>query len=61
MLEKALRILYNDDASTFEELLNTDGSLTIHERNIQKLFIEMFKSNKLEPALLQNIFTEICY
>ena len=30
---------------TFEELLEIDNSFTIHERNLQKLAIEMFKVN----------------
>ena len=43
--ERALRIIYNDHQRTFEELLGRDNSFTIHERNIQKLAIEMFKVN----------------
>ena len=43
--ERALRIVYNDHQCTFEELLERDNSFTIHERNIQKLAIEMFKVN----------------
>ena len=33
--ERALRMVYDDDKSTFNELLVRDGSFTIHERNIQ--------------------------
>ena len=43
--ERALRIAYNDHQSTFEELFERDNSFTIHERNLQKLAIEMFKVN----------------
>ena len=43
--ERALRIVYNDHQCTFEELLERDNSFTIHERNLQKLAIEMFKVN----------------
>ena len=43
--ERALRIVYNDQQCTFEELLERDNSFTIHERNLQKLAIEMFKVN----------------
>ena len=35
--ERALRILYKDDQSTFQHLLNKDKSITIHARNIQLL------------------------
>ena len=60
--ERALRLLYNDEGSNFSELLQKDGSFTIHERNIQILLIEMFKAkNKLEPSLLREIFQESDY
>ena len=32
--ERALRILYNDYKSTFENLLESDNSVCIHRRNI---------------------------
>ena len=35
--ERALRIIYQDDNSTFEELLAKDGSFKIHDRNLQGL------------------------
>ena len=42
--ERSLRIVYNDDSSSFEELLSKDNSVSIHHRNIQSLAIEMYKS-----------------
>ena len=45
MYEATLRIVYNDHPCTFEELLEGDNSFTIHERNLQKLAIKMFKVN----------------
>ena len=60
--ETALRLLYTDDVSNFEELLLKDGSYTIHQRNIQSLAIEMFKAkNGIGPQLLKEIFTERDY
>ena len=41
--ERALRLVYKDHISTFEELLLQDGSFTIHHRNFQKLAMEMYK------------------
>ena len=37
--EGALRIVYDDYSSTFEDLLNRDKSVTIHKRNLQQLAI----------------------
>ena len=44
--ERSLRILYKDDCSTFEQLLAQDESVTMHDRNMQKLAIEMDKVNR---------------
>ena len=33
--ERALRITYQDNTSTFQELLNKDNSVSIHHRNLQ--------------------------
>ena len=46
--ERALRLTYKDEKSTFSELLEKDKSVTIHERNIQKLATLMYKvKNKM--------------
>jgi len=51
-----LRLLYNDSESTFEQLLSIDNTFTIHETNIQKLMIEMYKAKThIGPSLLQDI------
>ena len=60
--ERALRIVYKNDKSTFQELLVKDESVTIHQRNLQRLAIEMFKiKNHLSPQPMQNLFTEKFY
>jgi len=57
--ERALRLVYKDQHSSFQELLNLDNSITIHHRNLQKLATEMFKiKNHLAPPKMQEIFTE---
>ena len=54
---RALRMVYRDETSTFEELLKKDGSVNIHHRNLQFLAIEMFKVDKgLAPIFMENIF-----
>ena len=55
--ERALRIVYKDFKSSFEELLIEDNSFNIHHRNLQKLVTEIFKvKNSLSPELMNNIF-----
>ena len=44
--ERALRIVYDDYNSKFEELLTKDGSSTIQHKNIQTLEKEMFKTHR---------------
>ena len=41
--ESALRILYKDEISIFEQLLAKDELVTMHDRNMQKLAIEIYK------------------
>ena len=41
--EKALRLAYDDDSSSFEELLNLDNSMTVHHRDLPRLATEMYK------------------
>ena len=55
--ERALRIVYLDYYSNFEELLKKDGSVTIHHRNIQAIAIEMYKVvNDLGPKIMKTLF-----
>ena len=57
--ERALRIVYNDYVSSFDDLLRKDKSVCIHHRNIQKVAIEMFKvKHKLCPGMVQTLFTQ---
>ena len=40
--ERALRIAYKDLESSFNTLLEKDDSVSIHEKNLQTVMIEMF-------------------
>ena len=42
--ERALRLAYKDDVLTFEQLLAKSNSVTTHERNLQLLMTEIFKT-----------------
>ena len=55
--ERALRIAYQDHNSTFNEILAKDGSFKIHDSNLQKLLIEIFKVKiKLAPEIMNEVF-----
>ena len=42
--KRALRIVYDGDVSTFDQLLATDKSFCIHHQNIQRLLTEIYKA-----------------
>ena len=55
--ERALRIVYGDHKTSFSELLNIDKSVTIHQRNLQYLLIEIYKVKKgISPTIMNEIF-----
>ena len=41
--ERCLRIIYNDNTSSFTDLLVIDNSVSMHRRNIQVLATELYK------------------
>ena len=54
--ERALRVAFRDNTSSFEILLKQDNSFTTHERNLRRLVTEMFKTkNNLSPAFMKNL------
>ena len=58
--ERALRLVYGDYTTSFEDLLIKDKSVSIHHRNIQKVAIEMFKvKNNLCPEFIKHLFCEM--
>ena len=55
--ERALRVVYKDFASSFEELLRRDSSTTLHQRNLQKLMTEIFKvKTGIAIELMKDVF-----
>ena len=54
--ERALRIVYKDFSSIFEQLLQQDRYFTIHERNVQVLAIELYKIiNGISPDIMKQV------
>ena len=55
--EQSLRIVHSDRISGFSELLQKDGSVSIHYQNIRQLATEICKVSKgLCPEILKGLF-----
>ena len=55
--ERCLRIDCNNNTSTYEELLETDNSVSVHFQNVQALAIELYKVvNGFSPDIMKYVF-----
>ena len=55
--ERALRLICCDHSSNFQELLQRDNSVAIHQRNTQALAIMMYKVvNNIAPTIVSEPF-----
>ena len=53
-----MRIVYDDNVSTFEDLLVKSGSTLIHHRNLQNIAIEVYKAlHNLSSVLMSDLFS----
>ena len=53
--ERSLRLITNDENSSFETLLQNINDITVHQRNLQILMTEVYKIVKGEaPAIMKN-------
>ena len=49
-------MIYNDEISNFEKLLNKDNSASIQHNNIHALAIEMYKvANDMSPDIMNEV------
>ena len=57
LLERCLRLIYNDKKSSFKGLLEKDGSISIHHRTLRTLAVQLFKIFKgLSPVIFAEVF-----
>ena len=55
--ERALRLTYKDNKSSFKQLLEKDHSVIVHHKILQVLVIEIFKvKNNLAPDIMKDAF-----
>ena len=56
--ERTLRIVYNDNSSSLDVLLEKSTSVKFPHRNLQQLAIEIYKVfNNLSPSLMSDLFS----
>ena len=55
--ERALRIIHKDSTSIFEGLVIKSNSVSVHQRNLQLLLIEIYKTiNNFNPSFMAEVF-----
>ena len=54
LYERAIKIVYNDNVTSFEDLLKTDQSVKIHYRNIRLLGTKLQKSRNNISSHIMN-------
>ena len=57
--ERALRIVYKDEPSdnlSVQDLLDKDGAVKIHNRNLQRHAVEMYKGKNYIPIAYARTF-----
>ena len=58
LLERYLRLIYNDQKSSFKNLFEEDGSVSIHYRNHRTFAVELFKVFRgLSPVIFAEAFS----
>ena len=60
--KRALRVLLNDYTSSFEELLHRKKEVTIHDKNLQKLMLEVYRCRpQRTPPFCGSSSTNKCF
>ena len=55
--KRALRIIFDDDVSTYSQLLEKAGLMDLYTTRINAIALEMFKTDKkINPAFLYDLF-----
>ena len=58
LYEKLLQLIQNDKLSSHEELLEKDGSESVHHRNFQSLALEILQIRHDQTLEIVTVFTQ---
>jgi hypothetical protein len=55
--ERAIRLMYNDPTSPYQDLLQKHGHVTLHVQRLRSIALEVFKTlNDLNPIFMIELF-----
>ena len=57
--KKALRVVYSDYMSTFQEILEKDAFISVHYKNIQILAIEIYDHIHRDSPTIKRHFSKL--
>ena len=58
--ERCLLLIQNDKQSSYEKLLEKNGSVSVHHRNIRSLAIEMLQiKHDQSREIVTDVFTQV--
>ena len=59
--ERCLRLIYIDRISSYEELLDKNKSVSVHQKNLQELTIKIFKTyTGIASQIMNEVFSRNC-
>ena len=62
ILQRALRILYNDFSSDYESILNKSGKPSMEVKRLRALTLKVFKTlNNMNPEYMKEIFHKTAF
>ena len=52
-----MRLTYRDETKDFQQILREQNEITIHQRNLQALMTEVYKTlNGIAPLIMNSLF-----
>ena len=57
--ERASRVIHKDNTSNFQELISKSNSVSVHQKYVQLLLTEIYKTvHNLSPTFMTQVFEE---